>query len=57
MGDEMSDEQPTIKSQTGKWIPIEDSDCWRGYICNKCGKAVNQRENFCPNCGERMVTE
>ena len=41
----------------GKWIPVEDSDCWRGYICDKCGKAINQRENFCPNCGVRMEEE
>lgn len=40
--------------KTGKWIPIEDSDCWRGYICNKCGKTVNQKENYCPNCGAIM---
>ena len=46
---------PTIEQpQTGHWKPIEDSDCWRGYVCDKCGKAVNQRENFCPNCGARM---
>ena len=52
------DDLPTIEQpQTGHWKPIEDSDWWRGYVCDKCGKAVNQRENFCPNCGARMVTE
>ncbi len=48
------DDLPTVQPQTGKWIPIEDSDCWRGYICDKCGKAVNQKENYCPNCGAIM---
>ena len=54
---EKIDALPTVQPQTGHWKPVEDSDCWRGYICDKCGKAVNQRENFCPNCGARMVTE
>lgn len=43
-----------VQKKRGKWMPIEDSDCWRGYICNKCGRGVNQKENYCPSCGEIM---
>ena len=38
----------------GRWIPVEDTDCWRGYTCSNCGKAVNKRENYCPECGSLM---
>ena len=39
---------------SGEWIPVEDSDWWRGFLCSVCNKAVNQRENYCPNCGASM---
>ena len=38
----------------GRWKPVEDADLWRGYVCSRCYKAVNQKENYCPRCGAKM---
>ena len=46
----------------GKWImgKYTDDDLRYNdysYRCNRCGKIVDFEENYCPNCGARMVKE
>ena len=47
---------PSVKPERkkGKWIPVEDSDCWRGFECDQCKGGENRRTRFCPNCGVEM---
>lgn len=52
----MAEQEP----KTGHWIEgkysaddIRYNDS--SYKCNKCGKVVDFKENFCPDCGTRMV--
>ena len=51
--------QPERK--TGKWIPLDDRYPWSPwYQCSECGavrKNVAFMENYCPNCGARLVQE
>lgn len=44
----------------GKWIPSVDK--WgdiittvNGYTCSECGAFNADKDNYCPNCGARMV--
>lgn len=57
-------ELPPVTSQpkTGRWIKgkyryddIRYNDS--SYKCNKCGRIVDFKENYCPNCGARMVEQ
>ena len=44
------------KQQTGEWIEHEVEDTCRWLTCSKCGyEWINRKENFCPNCGRRML--
>ena len=48
------------EQQMGHWIrgKYSDEDIRYNdysYKCNKCGKVADFKENFCPNCGCRMV--
>ena len=61
-------ELPAIESRpTGKWIDIiepitnpkvnfferlESRETPRAYKCDNCGRIVESKENFCPQCGE-----
>lgn len=45
------------KYRTGEWKPVEDHDCWRGFVYNKCGMSVNEKTNFCSRCGADMTGE
>ena len=39
-----------VKERTGRWMATEaDEPCF--YRCSKCGRLIDERENFCPNCG------
>ena len=42
--------------QTGEWIRKHDSivNAWF-WECNKCECGFQQKYNFCPNCGRRML--
>ncbi len=46
--------------KTGHWIKgkYKDDDIRyndSSYKCDKCGKIVDFKENYCPNCGAKMV--
>lgn len=41
---------------TAHWIAEEDEN-WHGFVCDRCRRAVDKRECFCPNCGARMESE
>ena len=42
------------EQKTGYWIDREiyDADRWK---CSECGRTEPYKENYCPNCGCRMV--
>ena len=49
-----------LQRRTGKWISLDDfrgkyNTC--GYECSECGEYSGYEENYCPNCGARMVKE
>ena len=48
------------KSKIGHWIA--DVDRWgdvvttvNGYRCSECGEFNTDKDNYCPNCGAKMV--
>ena len=42
--------------KTGRWMATEaDEPCF--YRCSECGRLIDERENYCPNCGARMKGE
>lgn len=52
--------QPVIPyPKTGYWIRVKYMDDIRynstSYKCNRCGRVVDFEENFCPDCGVRMI--
>jgi len=48
-----------LERQTGEWIDREvyDADRWKccRWKCSECGRTELYKENFCPNCGAKMV--
>ena len=53
---------PSAKPKTGYWIEgkYRDDDIRyndNSYKCDKCGRIVDFKENYCPNCGARMESE
>ena len=48
---------PTVDAEPvkhGKWIPWKYHN---GYRCDKCNEPVDNKHNYCPNCGARMDAE
>lgn len=46
----------TPQPKTGHWIEHEIKDTCRWLTCSVCGyEWVNKKENFCPDCGYRMI--
>ena len=45
---------PSVTQKSGKWIDREvyDADRWK---CSACGRTEPYREDYCPNCGAKMV--
>ena len=45
-----------MEEKIAEWIDREiyDADRWK---CSKCGRTIQYRENFCPNCGRKMKGE
>lgn len=44
----------------GHWISLDDfrgKYNENGYECSECGEYSGYDENYCPNCGARMVKE
>lgn len=44
--------------ETGRWIAVENEEMETvGYYCSECDLPMEteQRTNFCPNCGRRML--
>ena len=41
----------------GKWIGQNDELKISDYRCSICGYYQDDKTNFCPNCGARMVTK
>ena len=53
---------PPVASQqnTGHWIPLGNYDDYgneSSYKCSECGDLDTYPDNFCPNCGARMVKQ
>ena len=47
---------PQPERKTGRWMATEaDEPCF--YRCSECGRLIDERENYCPNCGARMEGE
>ena len=51
---------PSVNPQpeTGRWIAVENEEMETvGYYCSECDLPMEteQRTNFCPNCGRRML--
>lgn len=44
----------TPQQKVGHWIDREiyDADRWK---CSECGRTEQYKENYCPNCGCRMI--
>ena len=41
------------QKRTGRWMATEaDEPCF--YRCSECGRMIDERENFCPDCGAKM---
>lgn len=38
----------------GKWLTIDDTGIKMKNKCNRCGRYVLNKENFCPDCGAYM---
>lgn len=54
------DNLQSVTPKTGHWIEgkYRDDDIRyndSSYKCDKCGRIVDFKENYCPNCGARMV--
>lgn len=50
-------ESPTIDAEPvrhGKWIPWKYHN---GFRCDKCNEPVDNKHNYCPNCGAKMDAE
>ena len=48
----------TSQPKTGRWISLDDfrgKYNENGFMCSECGEHSDFEENFCPNCGCRMV--
>lgn len=44
------------RTRKGEWIWLGDNPSPNHkWSCIKCGRGVKEQENFCPNCGARMV--
>ena len=47
---------PSVRpqEQTGRWIETDgDDSCW--YMCSECNRRTDDKSDYCPNCGARMV--
>ena len=43
-----------VKARHGKWIPWKYHN---GFRCEFCNEPVDNKHNYCPNCGARMDAE
>lgn len=42
----------------GKWEEIRDAyGQLEGWMCKECGREMKAKENYCPNCGAKMMQE
>lgn len=49
-------DQEFVPQKTGHWIEHDIKDTCSWLTCSVCGyEWINVKENFCPNCGMRMV--
>lgn len=46
-------ELPPVTQKSGKWKYVPDADGF--YICSECGCGNGYADNFCPQCGAKMV--
>lgn len=56
------DAMPTIElpERMGRWISLDDfrgKYNENGYKCSECGEYSGYEENYCSNCGARMVKQ
>lgn len=45
------------KAETSEWLWVGFDEDKLKWSCRNCGRGVENQENFCPNCGARMVVE
>lgn len=46
------------QSKTGYWIALGNYDDYgeeRSYKCSECGDIDAYHDNYCPNCGTKMI--
>ena len=48
---------PPIRPQEQKTGHREYNDIYDHYLCENCKTIVMDYDNYCPNCGERLVDE
>lgn len=42
----------------GEWEEIRDAyRQLEGWMCKKCGRETKAKENYCPNCGAKMIND
>lgn len=37
-------------------LKVETEDAWGKRMCMECGAVVEIEDNYCPNCGVRLLT-
>ena len=45
-----------FERKLGQWIKNPPTEAWE-YHCSLCGTQEDYKENYCPNCGAKMMDE
>lgn len=48
------DWKPVVIRNDG--LKVETEDAWGKRMCLECGAVVEIEDNYCPNCGVRLLT-
>ena len=48
------DWKPVVIRDEG--LKVETEDAWGKRMCMECGAVVEIEDNYCPNCGVRLLT-
>lgn len=52
---QMQPEVDAVPVVHGRWISIPDKPEWDQRMCSVCGDYFCCQNNYCPNCGARML--
>lgn len=53
-----TDDADVQEVRQGKWEEIRDAyGQLEGWMCKECGREMKAKENYCPNCGAKMMQE